>query len=301
MSITKFSDKVYAIDTKAFGYEQCVASYLIKGEKYALVDVGYASTYHNILDSLYDANINLNDIKYIIPTHVHLDHSGATGHLIEYMKNATVVAHERAAKHLIDPTRLVESSVQVFGHYEVYNRMGLPMPVNKDRIEIVKDELELDLGGITLKCIYAPGHAPHQISVYIEELNYLLTADTVGIIYPFLNAMIPTTPPPSFNAEQAIETLNKLSTFKPKVLLIPHFGIRMDYQYVFEETKRKINDYIETVSKMRNQNYSYEEMLKGLIKKLSNEANINENEIHPYAIHSLKVSLSGILTYLSKK
>ncbi|MFP3191366.1 MAG: hypothetical protein RXR31_08590 [Thermoproteota archaeon] len=196
---------------------------------------------------------------------------------------------------------MVEASIQVFGEYEVYNRMGLPLPVEKERIEIVKDELELSLGGITLRCVYSPGHAPHQISVYIDELDYLVTADTVGIIYPFLNVMIPTTPPPSFNAEQAIETLKKLSSFDPKVLLMPHFGISMDYKYVFEETKRKINSYIEEVRKMKNENLSYDEMLSQLIKKVANEANMKEEEMHPYVIHSLRVTLSGIITYLSKK
>jgi len=113
--------------------------------------------------------------------------------------------------------------------------------------------------------------------------------------------MIPTTPPPSFNAEQAIETLKKLSSFDPKVLLMPHFGISMDYKYVFEETKRKINSYIEEVRKMKNENLSYDEMLSQLIKKVANEANMKEEEMHPYVIHSLRVTLSGIITYLYKK
>jgi Zn-dependent hydrolases, including glyoxylases len=300
MSIIRVSESIYIIDTLAFGYENCVASYLIKGDKYALIDVGYASTYRNVINALNKAGIDINDIKYIIPTHVHLDHSGATGHLMQNMKNAIVVAHERAAKHLIDPKRLIESSKEVYGEYILNNYIGLPIPVQSDKIIVVKDELELKLGNLTIKCIYAPGHAPHQITVYIEEMKYLITADSVGIIYPFLNVMIPTTPPPSFNAEQAIDTLNKLSSYELKTLLIPHFGIRNDSLFVFEETKKKIKEYIEIIKNLRNKNLNFDDMLNELIKKVSEEANISPSQLHPYAVQSLRISLMGILNYLTK-
>jgi len=112
--------------------------------------------------------------------------------------------------------------------------------------------------------------------------------------------MIPTTPPPSFNAEQAIDTLNKLSSYELKTLLIPHFGIRNDSLFVFEETKKKIKEYIEIIKNLRNKNLNFDDMLNELIKKVSEEANISPSQLHPYAVQSLRISLMGILNYLTK-
>jgi len=296
--IEKITENIYLIDTLAYNEEKAVACYLVKsGDKFALIDVGYASTYMNVVNALLSANIDVSNLTYIIPTHVHLDHSGATGHIANIAKKATIVAHERAQRHLVDPSRLIESAKQIFGE-EKLNSFGLPLPVNPERITVVKEELELKLGDLTLRCIYAPGHAPHQISVLLVEKKALFTADAVGIVQPKLNIMIPTTPPPSFDPIQAIKTVDNLSSHEPNMLLVPHFGVRNDPNNIFELTKIKINEWVEDIKKFLKENLNKEEILQRMIQKVKIEANL-EN-LPSSAIQSIYVTVSGILNYLAK-
>ncbi len=288
---------VYLIDTLGYGSRNTVACYLIKSRgEAALIDTGYASTYMNVINALKEANVNLDEIKYIIPTHVHLDHAGATGHLAKLI-DAKIIAHERAKKHLVDPTKLIESAMSIFGE-EKLKEFGLPIPIEENRIETVKDELEVKLGDLTLRCIYTPGHAPHQISVLIEEKKTLLTADAVGIIYPSLGFMIPTTPPPSFDPIKAINTLDMLSSYDVKYLLLPHFGFRKDPSWVFEETKRKIKVWIEEITKLKKEGLDLFSILDKMINLVKKEEGVSALPF--YAEQSMYVSVLGILDYLSK-
>ena len=123
MTATRISEKVHMIDTMALGQPNTVAVYVLRGEKVALVDCGYASSSETVLEGLAQVGVSPSDVDYIIPTHVHLDHGGAAGHLLKRMPNATVLAQEKGVPHLIDPARLVESATRLFGQ-EAIDRFG---------------------------------------------------------------------------------------------------------------------------------------------------------------------------------
>jgi Zn-dependent hydrolases, including glyoxylases len=295
-NIYKITDNVYLIDTLGLGFEKTIACYLVKSNKIALIDTGYASSYLNVIEAIKSINIDFNEINYIIPTHLHLDHSGATSYLLQHMSKAKVIAHKRAFKHLIDPTKLIESVKELYGENKL-RLFGIPLPINEERIEVVEEELELNLGDINLLCIYSPGHAPHQITVLIRELGMLATADSVGVIYPDLNIMIPTTPPPSFDANLAIDTLEKLAKLQPKTLLIPHFGIRNDVEDVFNNTKIKIKEWIDLIKYFKGQGLNAESIFLEIIKKISKELS---KELPIYTKELIRVSVLGILKYLER-
>ncbi len=189
--VSKVAENVYLIDTLGANFDKTVASYLVKGSRIALIDVGYASSYINVIKGLQMLNIDLKDVNYIIPTHVHLDHAGAVGILAKYMRNAKIIAHERAVRHIIDPSKLIQSATSVYGE-ELMKIYGVPEPVEQDRVEAVKDELFLNLGNnIELRLIYTPGHAPHHISVIDETGKILFSGDALGIIYPHFPVLGP--------------------------------------------------------------------------------------------------------------
>lgn len=289
---------MYLIDTLALGQKGTVAVYLVKDKKNAIIDCGYASSYKNVLDALSFNGIEPEDIDYIIPTHVHLDHGGATGHLANIMKNAEIIAHERAVPHLINPEKLIASATQVFGK-EIVELYGIPLPVEQSRITPVKDELQLNLGSKTLVIIHSPGHAPHQVSVSIEGTGILVTADSVGIIYPDVGVMIPTTPPPSFDPDTLISTLNKLRQNLIKQLLIPHFGVRTDYEDVFEKTKEKVRGWVRGVEKMEKEGLAIEKIQQEMEKNIMAEAGLADLPI--YASLSIRTSILGILNYIKRR
>lgn len=297
--VSVINDGVYLIDTIGANFDKTVASYVIKGSKIALIDVGYASSYINVIRALQELNINPNDVNYIIPTHVHLDHCGAVGVLAKYMRNAKVVAHERAVKHIIDPSKLIQSATSVYGE-ELMKLYGYPEPVEQNRVEVVKDELSLDLGNnIELRLIYTPGHAPHHISIIDEKRKLLFSGDALGIIYPRIPVLIPTMPPPSFDADLALRSIDLLESFKPKTLLIPHFGVIENDEYIFEKNKHAINEWLELISRLNAQGLSQNDIISNLVNKVKNEANVDEIPI--YALGSITITVMGALNYLSKK
>jgi len=298
MYATKIDEGVYLLDTFALGHPNAIGAYVVRGSKVAIVDCGYPVTYNNILLGLAEIGITPSDVDYVIPTHVHLDHGGATGHLLKEMPNAQVVAQERAVPHLADPTRLVESATQVFGRAAI-ETYGVPTPIPGERMTAVGEEMHLDLGnGMTATVMHTPGHAPHQVSVMLGRQKLLITADAVGVIYPGTNAIIPTTPPPSFDPKTLMDTMQRLSQFDPGSLLLPHFGVRRDPDMVFEGTRDKVTDWIERIGRMRREGLGFDEIVERMLGELARET--GSGTLPSYARVTARTSVMGITHYLEK-
>ena len=298
MYATKVRDRVYLLDTFALGQQKTVGVYVITGPRVALVDCGYASSYLNVLTGLSEIGIAPSDVRYVIPTHVHLDHAGATGQLLREMPNAEVLAHERGVPHLVDPSRLIESATRVFGEV-IMGLYGPPLPVPSERITPVGKETSLDLGGgLTALMMHTPGHAPHQISLLLDNVKMILTADAVGILYPDLKALIPTTPPPSFDPDQLVSSVAALERTNPEGLLLPHYGVNFEVSRVFKETREKVPAWVREVREMKKDGMGLDEIAEAMEARVKNEANASDLPI--YAKVSVRSSVMGILHYLSK-
>jgi glyoxylase-like metal-dependent hydrolase (beta-lactamase superfamily II) len=298
MYATKVADRVYVLDTYALGHPRAVGAYAITGPKAMLVDCGYASSYQNVLAGLTEVGILPSDVRYIVPTHVHLDHAGAAGHLVKEMPNAKVVAHEKSVPHLADPTKLVQSATRVFGE-AIMGLYGSPEPIPPDRMTAVGKELHMDLGdGLTATLIHTPGHAPHQVSVMLDGTKNLLTADAVGIVYPGMKTLIPTTPPPSFDPNQLVSTVHSLRQLGAIRLLTPHFGAKADVDHIFASTEEKVTRWVKDVGDMKGRGTSLDEAAEAMQLRVQREAGVGELPV--YAKVSIRVSVMGIMHYLSK-
>lgn len=299
MYSTRLADRVYMLDTYALGQPKAVAAYLIKGPKVALVDCGYASSYKSVLEGLAELGVAPSDVRYLIPTHVHLDHSGAAGRLLREMPNAEVIAHEKAVPHLVDPTKLLESATKVFGEV-IMQLYGAPEPIPQARITAVGKEAHLDFGdGMTATLVHTPGHAPHQVSMMLDGSRDLMTADAVGIVYPDLNTLIPTTPPPSFDPDLLVSSVRSLEQMNPARLLTPHFGPMPDVGYVFENTKEKVMKWVRDVGDMRGRGASVDDAAEAMELRVAAESGVQDLPI--YVKVSIRTSVMGIMQYLSRK
>jgi glyoxylase-like metal-dependent hydrolase (beta-lactamase superfamily II) len=214
------------------------------------------------------------------------------------MPKARVFAQEKGVPHLIDPARLIESATKVFGK-AVIELYGKPLPIPAERISPVGEELHLDLGdGMTATLIHTPGHAPHQFSVLLDRQRLLLTADAVGIVYPDVKTIIPTTPPPSFEPETLVHSVMELEQTTPHKLLAPHFGTRTDADAVFEGTRSKVLQWVYDVKQSKKKGLDLEGISDVMSAKVSAEAAVPELPV--YARVSIRTSVMGILKYLEK-
>lgn len=300
--------KIYLVDTIALGNARAVACYLVVdgNGKVAIVDTGYASSIDELVRSLATLQIGIEDIDYIVPTHLHLDHAGATGHIARG-SSAGIIAHSRAVKHLVDPSRLIMSVKQIFGdHAELF---GYPLAVDPKNNAIIGvntgEEYILNLGSVELRCVTAEGHAPHQIAVYVNNGNepVLITADSVSMVYPDYPCYIPTTPPPAFDAEQAMATAERLNRLGARMLLMPHFGINGEPDAVFRATIESIMEWMGMIRQLLDEKHTQDAIESSMIEyvKSKQRRRGDDESMPPYVINSIRNSTRGMITYLSSR
>ena len=204
------------IDTHQFGRMHAGAAYYLRGEKSALIETGTSLSAPYIMDALQGTKLD-----YIFVTHVHLDHAGGAGVLARSYENASVIVHPRGAKHLIDPTRLVESVRQATG--EMFSLYGEAVPIDAERVHEASDGERFDLGSETvIETVYSPGHAPHHMCFFEPEERILYAGDAAGALRDGI--LYCTTPPPSFDLELSLRTLEKLRSLHPREIFYTHFG-----------------------------------------------------------------------------
>jgi len=302
MNYEKISDSIYLIDTLFAGIEKVVGSYLIVSDKATIIDTGYSATYKNVITAIKKAGVELSKIEYIMPTHIHLDHGGASGHLAKEIENSTVIVHERGAKHLVDPSKLIASVKSIFPEEKI-KYMGLPIPIEKERVEGVPGNEEIyELGDIELRTIYTPGHAPHHMSIYINDTGYVFTGDVVAVRYPNFPVYIPTTPAPSFDPELAIKSVEKIESLEPKKLFTPHFGVVDNVQEHLDITKIKIREWVEKIEEITEEgDKGLYDVLNAMIEYVAKEARIPPDQVPENAKGSIYISVFGILHYLEKR
>ena len=209
-------------DTLLGGWPGVTAAYLVTGTQPALVETGAQTSVPAVRSALAAMGMGPDDLAWIVVTHVHLDHCGGVGDLALAFPRATVVVHTRGAPHLATPARLVAASAAVYAeHAPVYG--GLTA-VDEDRIMAVGDGARIGLGGMRELVMFdAPGHARHQMAVLDEATGTVMAGDALGVQFAGAG-LYPAIPPPEFDLEQSLHTLQRLSVLEPETLLLGHYG-----------------------------------------------------------------------------
>lgn len=213
---------LYYVDTGMYDTAEYGAVYILTGERSAVIDTGIGQRHELILDALESVDIAPEELDIIAPTHVHLDHAGGAGYLARDCPNATVVVHERGARHLIDPARLIEGTKAAVG--DQWQFYGDPLSVPEDRIRPLTDGDTIDLGNHQLHTHHVPGHATHQIVFEDPANDAVFTADAAGIYVPTTDAVCETSPPSEFDLEQCLSDIELLEDLDPETLLYAHYG-----------------------------------------------------------------------------
>jgi len=220
---------IHTIDT-AFQRDHFDAAYLVVEDgRGAFVDCGTNPSVPHLLAAVQQAGITPADIDLLIVTHVHLDHAGGAGVLMQQLPNATLIAHPRAAPHLIDPEKLIAGATAVYGEEEMQRSYGTIQPVPESRVRIVADGETVMLAGRALECIDTPGHARHHHCIWDARSRSWFTGDTFGLSYRELDGpqgafILPTTTPVQFEPEALKASIARMVARAPEAMYLTHYG-----------------------------------------------------------------------------
>lgn len=212
------------------------AAYLLHcGDKVCFIDNNTNHAVPLLLAALKENGFTPEDVAYIIITHVHLDHAGGTGLLLQHCPKATVIAHPRAAPHVIDPSRLVQSAQSVYGEAEFEKLYGTIQGVPESRVYVPADNEVMKVGDTELTFIYTRGHANHHFVILDRKTNSIFTGDSFGIAYPMLQTgsktfLFASTSPTDFDAAEARLTYDKIVATGAKQAYPTHFGVFTDLE-----------------------------------------------------------------------
>ena len=220
---------ITAIDTE-YLYSGHAAAHLIVDEgRAAFVDVGTNDSVPYLLGALDELGIARAAVDYLLLTHVHLDHAGGAGALMQELPNARALLHPRGAPHMIDPTRLVAGAKAVYGEESFRRMYGELLPIPSSRVRVVADGDRVALGSRSLELIHTPGHAQHHYVVVDEAHASIFSGDTFGISYRALDTgkgafITPSTVPTQFDPEQHIASVDRMLAYHPESIYLMHFS-----------------------------------------------------------------------------
>lgn len=256
-SVIQVSDNLYIISTELLNTKNWLSTYLIIGDKGGmLIDPGPSVNIEALMEIINEEFSNIK-IKYLGATHIHIDHGGGLGNLAKLLGDVKIFVHPRGVKHLVDPTRLWEASIEVLGDIALF--FGKPQHIESSKIVGLEDNSGIDLGGITVRAIHTPGHAPHHISYVVEPFNILLAGDALANLYE--GRVYPVTVPP-FNFPEYLKSINKVASLNYDIISVAHFGyVKGNTDVFLQRVKDKAIAWASTISDLIRNGYDRPESI----------------------------------------
>lgn len=288
---------------------QMAACYLMEtGSALAVIETGNAASPDRILKVVESRGRRPEEISHVIVTHVHLDHAGGAGTLMQRLPQARLVAHPYAARHLIDPSKLEASARGVYGDARFEEMYGSLQPIAEERVLVMEDGEELKVGNRTLSFMDAPGHARHHFTVWDEETRGWFTGDTFGLSYRNLDTekgpfVFPTTTPIQFDPEALIASIDRMMEKDPLNMYLTHFGRVRDVRRLAEEMRAGVRDfagYGERYEQAKNRTQKIEEaMMDGLFERARlHGVSLSEDELRETLAGDVILNTQGIEFWL---
>jgi hydroxyacylglutathione hydrolase len=231
--IIEYDAGISAVDS---GYirPMMAAIHLIReGDRAALVDTGTNASIPRVLRALASNGLAPESVDYVMLTHIHLDHAGGAGGLMQVLPNAKLTVHPRGARHMADPSKLIEGTIAVYGLDETRAMYGDILPIAKERIVETGEGAEVNLNGRRFSFLDTPGHARHQVAIHDHGSGCVFAGDTFGVSFRDLDwseggqtrqFIFPTTTPVQFDPSALIASIERIVDLKPPAVYATHYG-----------------------------------------------------------------------------
>ncbi len=272
--ITKLDDGIVAIDTEFMRPIQDASHLIIEGGRAAFVDTGTNDSVPLLLDALQKQHLDVADVDFVFLTHVHLDHAGGAGLLMQALPNARCVIHPRGVRHMVDPAKLIAGTEAVYGVERTRRLYGTIQPIDESRVVVPEDEQWLELNGRDMQVLFTEGHARHHYCLRDPVSSGVFTGDSFGISYRELDTVagefiFPATTPASFDPVEAHKSVDRIMGCNPERLYLTHYSRVTDLDRLAADMHAGIDAYVEIALEQKNNDDPLPEIQSSMYDYLS--------------------------------
>ncbi len=306
-----YHNGIYAFDA---GYVRplLAAIHLIESDgRVAFVDTANFEVMPQALAALAARGLGPEAVDYVILTHIHLDHAGGAGVMMEAFPNSRLVVHPRGARHMIEPTKLMAGVEGVYGRERARRMYGKLLPIAAERIIEAHDNTLLRLGSRELLCIDTPGHAKHHIAIVDRQSSGIFTGDTFGISYREMDVdgkplIFPSSTPIQFDPDEMRASIKRMLSFNPDAVYLTHFSRLAPPAEIGREVLRLLDQYVAITLAASKDEDKTARIRHGLTELLLNEAHthgcrLGDEEILDIWHLDLELNAQGLAYWLESQ
>jgi len=295
-----------------YGQSGIASIYLLEqAGQVAIIETGTNHSVPYVEKVLKSKGLSFDDVAYVIPTHVHLDHAGGAGEFMHRCKNAKLTVHPFGAAHLIDPSKLIAGTIAVYGEQKFTELYGTIRPIDASRVIEAPGFFKLDFNGRELEFYDTPGHARHHFCVFDKQSKSIFSGDTFGVSYPQITTaqgrfIFATTTPVQFDPGSLLQSIDCLSSLNPETMYLTHFGPITPTPEIVKQLKRSIRQFsniaLDAQNITENRVEFIQEKLKDYLLKTLEEMGVEQSkEICEKTIEfDTKLNAQGLDFWLTK-
>jgi glyoxylase-like metal-dependent hydrolase (beta-lactamase superfamily II) len=313
-NVEKLFENIYLIDGFDLKLKERTGTYVLTEKELTIIETSASPSIPYIIDGLKELGLSPKDIKYIIVTHIHLDHAGGAGLLLQQCPDAKVIVHPKGKRHLSDPSRLIAGARAVYG--EKFDSLFHPiLPIPEECLIAMNDKESLKISeNCTLTFYDTPGHANHHFSIFHPNVNGMFTGDTTGIRYSTLiqdgvELYLPTTSPNQFDPNKMLQSIELCESLDLDCIFFGHYGMSQNPSEVYKQVSYWIDVFVEAarlgVITGESSEEKMELIISNLMEKISShlmkQGIPNNHEVFQLLKLDLEVCSMGLIDYLQKQ
>ena len=310
-AILRFPQGITAIDTDYVRPRLDASHLIVRDGRAAFVDTGTTHSVPALRRALAASGVAPADVDYVFLTHVHLDHAGGAGALMQQLPNAKLLVHPRGVAHRADPAKLIAGTIAVYGEAEFRRLYGTIPPVPAERIVEVPDGLLVKLGQSDLVCIHTPGHALHHYCIVDPAADCVFTGDTFGISYRVFDTakgpfIFPATTPVHFDPQQAHASLDRIMSFEPGAVFLTHYSQVQDLPRLASDMHACLDEFVRIAESLKEAGAARHDKMKQkmhayLVKRLREHGcTLDQKTVDSWLEMDVELNVKGLAVWLDR-
>jgi glyoxylase-like metal-dependent hydrolase (beta-lactamase superfamily II) len=244
-----YRNGIHAFDAGYVRHQLAAIHLIVDDGRAAFVDTGSNASLPRTREALATLGLTPESVDYVLLTHIHLDHAGGAGAMMNAFPNARLVVHPRGARHMIDPTKIMAATEEVYGRDTARTLYGTLLPIPENRVIETTDGMVLPLGKRELAFYDAPGHARHHVFIHDRAANGIFTGDTFGISYRECDVggrplLMPSTTPSQFDPVDLRDSVERMIALEPEAVYLTHFSRLAPPRPLAQAVLHRLDDFV---------------------------------------------------------